>query len=323
MKYDYEDLSPGQFEALIVALCQKLFGIGVQGFAEGPDGGRDAKFVGTAERHPSTASPWTGTTVIQAKHTNGFNMTFGDPDFFSETGTTATLNKETSRIKKLRDAKQIDNYMLFSNRRLPANAEAKILQYIAKEVGMPLSSLYLCGTEQLEMWMKAFPDAARVASLNPIDCPLLITPDDLANIIEALSEKTVDINAILDDPPSPRISYADKNKGNKTDPVYAKLLRKRYLKDVAQIYSFLSAPENINIMRLYEASADEIEFKIVANRTAGQEFGKVMEYIADLLFARDPILSRNKRLTRSLLFYMYWNCDIGKIEQELEDVAAD
>lgn len=70
MKYAYENLSDGQFETLIVFLCQHLLGISAQGFAKGPDGGRDAKFVGTAELHPSKAAPWVGTTIIQGKHTN-------------------------------------------------------------------------------------------------------------------------------------------------------------------------------------------------------------------------------------------------------------
>ncbi len=60
MKYAYEDLSPEQFETLVVLICKVLLGAGVQGFAKGPDGGRDAKFVGTAQLYPSTASPWSG-----------------------------------------------------------------------------------------------------------------------------------------------------------------------------------------------------------------------------------------------------------------------
>lgn len=72
MKYAYEDLSDDQFERLIVILCQRLLGIAVQGFSKGPDGGRDAKFVGTAELFPSTTAPWKGTVIIQAKHTNGY-----------------------------------------------------------------------------------------------------------------------------------------------------------------------------------------------------------------------------------------------------------
>ena len=56
MKYAYEELSPNQFEGLVVAICQFVLGTSVQGFATGPDGGRDAKFVGTADLLPSTSA---------------------------------------------------------------------------------------------------------------------------------------------------------------------------------------------------------------------------------------------------------------------------
>ena len=35
MKYSYEELSPEQFERLVIHICQKLLGISVQGFAVG------------------------------------------------------------------------------------------------------------------------------------------------------------------------------------------------------------------------------------------------------------------------------------------------
>ncbi|MCK6596454.1 MAG: restriction endonuclease, partial [Bacteriovoracaceae bacterium] len=73
MKFAYEDLHHKQFEELVVLICRKLFGISVQNFSDGADGGRDSRFSGTAENYPSKASPWNGKTVIQAKHTNGYN----------------------------------------------------------------------------------------------------------------------------------------------------------------------------------------------------------------------------------------------------------
>ena len=118
MKYAYEDLSDKQFEDLVVFMCQKLFGISVQGFAEGPDGGRDAKFMGTAEQHPSKAAPWVGTTIIQAKHTNGYNRHFSESDFFNSESSQNVIGEEVVRIKKLRSNQQMDHYMLFANRRL-------------------------------------------------------------------------------------------------------------------------------------------------------------------------------------------------------------
>ena len=50
--------------------------------------------------------------------------------------------------------------------------------------------------------------------------------------------------------------------------------------------------------------------------TVPQTFDQVLNYLLDLLFSRDPILRqhKHKRLTRTVLFYMYWICDIGKEE---------
>jgi hypothetical protein len=102
---------------------------------------------------------------------------------------------------------------------------------------------------------------------------------------------------------------------------YAKAQRKRYLKETAQIRAFLAAPENLDLLHLYESVVDEFQLKIIAKRKDYQTFDQVMEYLVDLLFNRDAVLRQqaHKRLTRAVLFYMYWNCDIG----EVDDAAAD
>lgn len=321
MKFAYEDLSDDQFEKLIVFLCQRLLGISVQGFAKGPDGGRDAKFVGTAERHPSTAAPWVGTTIVQAKHTNGYNRNFSESDFFSTSAANTVLGKEIPRIKKLRDAKQLDYYMLFANRRLAGNAESEIREYLAKQCGIPAASIYLCGLEQLDVLLKTFPDVAVKADLDPIDSPLIVSPDDLADVVQALARQKDGISAVLDDPPTARVTYEQKNLLNNMSAEYAKAQRRKYLKETAQIRAFLAAPENLDLLHMYESVVDEFQLKIVAKRKDYQTFDDVMEYLVDLLFGRDPVLRQHahRRLTRAMLFYMYWNCDIG----EVSDAAAD
>ena len=315
MKYAYEDLSDGQFENLIVFLCQRLLGISVQGFAEGPDGGRDAKFVGTAELHPSKAAPWVGTTIIQAKHTNGYNRHFSESDFYSATAKNTVLGEEIPRIKNLRRRKQLDHYMLFANRRLAGNAESEIRSYIAKQCGIPVESIYLCGLEQLETWLKTFPDVPNLANLDPVDSPLIVSPDDLAEVVQALARQRDVVSAVLDDPPTPRVSYEQKNALNNMSSDYAKAQRRKYLKETNYIRAFLAAPENLELQRMYESVVDEFQLKIIAKRRDYQAFDNVMEYLVDLLFNRDPILRQHahKRLTRAVLFYMYWNCDIGKV----------
>ena len=312
MKYAYENLGEDQFERLVVLLCQRLLGMGTQGFAKGVDGGRDAKFVGTAQMLPSERAPWVGTIIVQAKHTNGYNRSFSEGDFFNLKSENTTIGKEVPRIKKLRKAKQLDHYLLFANRKLTGNTESDIRAQIANTCGMPESSIQLCGLEQLEMWLKAFPDVPTKANLDPLDSPLIVSPDELSEVVQAFARHLDGAARTLDAPPTPRTPYETKNTINNMSADYAKGLRRLYLKDTAQVKDFLAAPENADLLRMYESVVEEFQLKIIAKRSDYHAFDAVMNYLVDLLFARDPLLRSNKRLTRVMLFYMYWNCDIGE-----------
>lgn len=309
MKYPYEDMSPTQFENLAVAICQEVLGASVQPFAVGPDGGRDAKFVGTAERHPSRNDPWVGTVIVQAKHTNGLNKKFNDPDFYSSTSSSSILAEELPRIAALVREKQLDHYMLFANRRLPADGESEIRAYLAANTGLPEWSIYLCGVEQIEAWLKLFPAAADRAGIDARDFPLIVGPDELAEVVEALSIRLGE--ADLDSRPVDRVAYAEKNRVNNMTTQYAAQLRKRFLKDSQQVRDFLADPVNDSLLGLYVTAVDEFQLKIIAKRREYDTFDDVMNYLMDLLFQRDSTLRANKRLTRAVVFYMYWNCDIG------------
>lgn len=167
--------------------------------------------------------------------------------------------------------------------------------------------------------MKLFPDVPLMAGIDPVDSPLIVSPDDLAEVVQAVSRHMVTVRDAFDTPPTPRVPYATKNHLNNMTPDYAREQRRRYLKETAQIQRFLAAPENMALTRRYESVVEEFQLKITAKRKDYQAFDEVMNYLADLLFNRDPVLRQNKRLTRAMLFYMYWNCDIGKNE----DAATD
>lgn len=319
MKYAFEDLSDDQFEELVVLLCRCLLGMGVQGFAKGIDGGRDAKFVGTAELLPSKAEPWRGTVIVQAKHTNGYNRSFSEGDFYSPGSQNNVIGKEVPRVLKLRGTKQLDHYILFANRRLTGNTESDIRAHLSKQCEIPEGSIMLCGLEQLESWLKTFSDVPALANLDLIDSPLIVSPDDLSEVVQALARHMDGVAILLDVPPTPRTPYEIKNILNNMSPDYAKNLRKLYLKETAQVKTFLAAPENAELLRMYESVVEEFQLKIIAKRKDYQSFDQVINYLFDLLFARDPLLRANKRLTRVMLFYMYWNCDIG----ESDDVTSN
>ncbi|MBF0538340.1 MAG: restriction endonuclease [Nitrospirae bacterium] len=314
MKYAYEDLSPEQFEKLIFFVCQRLLGMGVQSFSKGPDGGRDAKFKGTAELIPSKAAPWKGTVIIQAKHTNGLNMKFSEPAFFSKESESSIIAKEIPKIKKLKDNNEIDHYMLFSNRRLSAGAESEICRYISEQTKIANESIRLYGIEEIEGLLKQFPDIARRAEIDPVDSPLMVSPADLADVIISLAKyiETVEVAKYI--PPVARVSLEKKNQLNNMTPDYDKCLREYYLKDTNIIDDFLAAPENQELLESYNNVVEEFQLKIIAKHKGYQTFDDIMNYLTDLLFKRDADLKKNKRLTRAMLFYMYWSCDIGKTE---------
>ncbi len=92
---------------------------------------------------------------------------------------------------------------------------------------------------------------------------------------------------------------------------YAEAMRKKYLKETAQIRDFLAAPENLEIQNLYENVVDECQLKVIAKKKEFHSFDDIMNHLFDLLISRDHVLRKNKKLTRLMLFYMYWNCDIG------------
>jgi hypothetical protein len=311
MKYPYEEMGEDQFEKLVVYICKKILGSAAQGFAKGPDGGRDAKFVGTAECHPSIRSPWSGTIIVQAKHTIGINAKFSDSDFSSPENQSSTIELEIPRIKKLYDGKKLDYYMLFTNRRLTGNADDAIRERISKETGLPKANIFLAGVEQIEDYLKVYPDICTHADIDPIDYPLSIDPADLADVINGLASNANVVKGTIDDLPLRRISYDEKNKLNGLSSEYAEDMIRKYLPETASIPMFLASPENEELQRKYVDVADELQKKIIAKRKSYQSFDEVMNYVADILIKRDSDLARHKRLTRVVLFYMYWSCDIG------------
>jgi hypothetical protein len=308
----YEDFSPEQFEDVVLALCHDLLGAGVQGFTKGPDGGRDAKFTGTAQELPSKVGPWRGTVVIQAKHTNGLNKRFTDGDFFAkdaEKRKSTTLGEEIPKIKRLVDKGELDHYMLFSNRRLTGEGQSEIQQTIVDECGLPTESVCLVGVEQMERWLKAYPSAMRRVTINPLESPMIVSPDELADVVESLAKQLDMID--LDIAPVDRVAYEEKNRRNNMSSDYAKTLRRYYLRDSQLVREFLADPINKEVLGWYNSAAEEFQLKIVAKREKFNAFDDMLNYLWDLLFSRDPLLRANKRLTRVVVFYMYWNCDIG------------
>ena len=309
----YFDLSDDQFEKIVVAIGQRLFGAGLIGFAAGKDGGRDAKFKGAAEQYPSKASPWSGCTIIQAKHTNRINASFSDSTVCNAEKLTGLICEEIPKIKYLHESGEAKNYLLISNRKLSGNTESKLTRLISDQTGMAMENIALAGTQQLDDWFELFPDAKASLSINPLQSPLIVAPDDLAITIEGFREAVA--VALPDEDrstPTPRTSLVKKNRLNNMTPEFETTLRKLYFELILDIRKFLYDPINDSFKASYQEAAEEFNLKIIAKRREYDTFDDVFNYLLDLLIDRSGILRSNKRLTRAMLFYMYWNCDIGR-----------
>ena len=129
-KYHLDLLSASEFEDLVVHICIDLLGEGTSKFAEGRDGGRDAKFIGTANKFPSERSPAQGYFIIQAKWTSSPIASCSDSEFKTE------LKKEIPKIIRLKKNGEIDNYILFTNRKKTGDKELELVNYLTEQTGV-------------------------------------------------------------------------------------------------------------------------------------------------------------------------------------------
>lgn len=315
--YQYQDMSPSEFEKLVVAICKEILGEGTQGFASGPDGGRDAKFNGTANLYPSTQDPWKDTTIIQAKHTMGINKDFSETGFYSPTSNTNTLAIEVEKIKALVKSGELNNYMLFSNRKLTGNKEPEIKKYISDKTGLDISNIAILGIDDLNAWLSRYRYILDMVNLIPLTKSPTIRPDELREVIVHFSNVFDEAMSNYDASPVNRTPLIEKNKLNNMTSSFSKELEKNYLSYVHYIQDFLSDPQNSDLRDSYQNVIEEFQLRFILPRQRELEyFDDVFNELVERLINTDYTLSQSKniRLTRIMVFYMYWNCDIGRSE---------
>jgi hypothetical protein len=308
MKYNYHDMYDRQFEDLVVYLCASILGIGVQGFSPGKDGGRDARFIGTATKFPSAQNPASGKFIVQSKHTTNPIAKFSDPEF-SSVAKSSLLSEEIPKVKKLVKDGELEHYLLFANRRLSAAADTDITKRVQTEA--LVQSVHLVGIEKLEMLLKYNPAAAKFAHLEPVDSPLRVSPDALAHLLLGIKSTLDELRGGTQLDEIKRVSFQKKNSINGLSEEYVALIRSKHLKYFDEIDAFLAHPGNAGFLDAYENAAEEFQSKIIAHRHEFGSFDLVLNYIIDRVQERDPDLKRNTRLTRMIIYYMYWSCDIG------------
>lgn len=306
MRYPLYNMNCDDFEALVVMICNHILGPATIPFAKGKDGGKDGKFNGRANCLPSEAKPWDGKIIIQAKHTEKIDASCSDSDFNSR------LKKEVlPSIKKLKEKGDIDFYLLFTNCKLTGIKDTAIEKQIKEETGIPT---ILIANEKIQDFLGKYPDVVRQAGLNRLLLPFEFDESDIENVVVSIAQfvKSEHTN-ILKENLFVYPGIEKKNELNKMGEEYFQNVMQASMNDFEKIKFFLSEPANGDIIECYDDAVSELNAKITLNRDQFYEFEQVLETIYDKVISSYSMkLGGKKRLVRTLLHYMYCNCDIGR-----------
>ena len=153
----------------------------------------------------------------------------------------------------------------------------------------------------------------RSINLEPLNIAPTINLNELSEVIGQFSKVFEDENVQKELLPTIRTSYKEKNKLNNLRDETAKELEKLYMKYIFQIDQFLKDPQNYQVLKSYQESIEEFQLQyIIPKQIELDYFDCIYNELVSYLTSRDYVLSKNRRLTRMMVFYMYWNCDIGK-----------
>jgi hypothetical protein len=300
--YPLHYLNEQDFEHLSILICNKILGAATISFAKGKDGGKDGRFTGKANCFPSKAQPWDGKIIIQAKHTTKENASCSDSDFQT------ILQDEIPKIQKLKDNYELDYYLLFTNRKLTGGQDSKIIDLFEKQ-----SVTYeIIANEKIQQFLQLYPDIVRTAKLNDLLKPLEFDESDLKEFIIEI-HKAIKQNAhAASSIDFTKIELEEKNRLNNLSKSYFDEVVKKDFDNFNQIETFLSSPINVSLKDLYDDTISELNAKISLRRNEYVEFENMLEEFYNFVISNDTgNLKGKKRLVRTLLNYMYCNCDIG------------
>lgn len=307
----YEIISKEDFERLVNMICQKILGTGVIEFAEGTDGGKDGRYTGTAENFPSSKDSWKGKFIIQAKHTNSPIASCSDSSFQNK-----IIKEEIPKLQKLKANNELDNYLLFTNRKYTGIKGVKLVDIIRKEVG--IENVEIIGKEVINSHLSQNKTIRDVFDIDRYTLPFEFTDSDLKELVinfkrEIKKSKPNLINSI--DKIVVDLRFIDKDTKNEKNKLSKEFfdyhIKEKSLKYFSQIDDFLQNPINEELSEIYQDLTMELNQIITIKRADFFAFEEIFVYLYDYVKERNEDLKGKKRFISIFLHYMYFNCDIG------------
>ena len=309
--YPFENLSDEEFEDLVIRICKEFLGISCSTFSKGRDGGKDSWFTGTAQNFPSKENPWSGDFCIQAKHTSLPNASCSDNDFYKNR--TSILSKEIIRLQQEMQVHPFENYILFTNRKHSGGAHPEIIKKLQDRLG--IANVKIFGKEDLNAFLTDYPHIAYQFGLHRFAEPLRFRDEDLRDIIIVFSEQNASImnkvgNALVS---LEMMDKEEKNRLNNLNEVYFEYIKSESLQYFKDVDSFLKSPQNVQYMRMYSNTINDLQARIILNRDRFDDFMHIIENLVDFVVGNNESRLRDiRKIVRVFVHFMYFNCDIGR-----------
>lgn len=287
--------------------------MGVISFSTGKDGGRDGKFVGTAQNYPSEKAPWSGKFIIQAKHIELPNASCSDKQFRKE-----ILEKEIPKIKRLKASGDIDNYLLFTNRKYGGIKGEEILRELIAKTGVENS--VIIGKETInDLYLKSNKTIINEYGLDKHIIPIDFSYEEIRDIILAFKNQLSGIEEDLKkkvDQIKYEFNFLEKEEKNERNRLgkeyYQNIILSRSLMDFSKIRHFLEDPRNEEFKNYYFDVAAELDQIITLKREQFDAFEEVFVHAYKYVCDSNSTLKGSKRHVLTLLHFMYFECVIGK-----------
>jgi hypothetical protein len=306
------DIGGHAFEQLVGRLCAHLLGAGTRVFSSGPDGGIDASFEGTAEAWPSTAAPWEGRWIVQAKHNENPAADVSDSSFCSDAAT-SIISQEIEKLT-VNDGPRCDHYLLFTNRRGTPRALAAIEERLKSALG--IENARVVTAADVASLLSKYPSALEQPLADAFAMPISLEVDTVAAALEVLIEE-------LGERPTTRArasklkrtKLAAKNVlngvGLELDAAFSLALHE----DLEVVEGFLGAPDRHadGLREHYYAFCDSARDHLVLARTQGVPMAGFLVQLIDRVCKNHTLLGsrHGRRAVRAMVYYMYWICDLG------------
>lgn len=311
--YRLHELTWQEFEALCSGICIEWLGEGFTPFADGIDGGRDGKFVGTANCFPDVNQPISGSVAIQAKHSATPGASCTDSDFKTK------MKAENKKVKRLVDEGICEHYLLFTNRRYSGGTDEELYKSL---MASGVTSAHIIGNERLKLALDSNAPLRNTLPNRYDDQPFTFNEQDITAVVEAFHTATStgavsDFHSAQDFEKTP---LSEKNElNNLSKKYYEHVIRPDSMPHFNKIRKFLENPRNKGFADLYHDAADELKRKLIVEGDSFDSFDKALTFVIERVQHSDERLSGKRRLASVFVHYMYADCDIGlKTKAELD-----